>query len=94
VKLAEAVITQAGITLERDKATTGAGAGGTLTTVPYFVHRLSFGKLQEENVPELFDGPFPWENTFGFHPAGMVGHDFFRPYAVTLDFTKMEIVLK
>jgi len=94
VKLAESVIKQAGITLERDKATTGAGAGGTLTTVPYVVHRLSFGNLQEENVPGLFDGPFPWENTFGFHLAGMVGHDFFRPYAVTLDFTKMEIVLK
>jgi Aspartyl protease len=94
VKLAESGIKQAGITLERDKATAGAGAGGTLTTVPYVVHRLSFGKLQEENVSGLFDGPFPWKNTFGFHLAGMVGHDFFRPYAVTLDFTKMEIVLK
>jgi hypothetical protein len=94
VKLAESVIKQAGIKLERDKASAGAGGGGTLTIVPYVVHRLSFGQLQEENVPGLFDGPFPWENTFGFHLAGMVGHDFFRPYAVTLDFTKMMIFLK
>ena len=93
VKLAESVIKQAGITLERDKATTGAG-GGDLTVVPYVVRRLSFGKLQEENVAGLYDGPFPWESTFGFHLAGMVGHDFFRPYAMTLDFTKMEIFLK
>jgi len=42
----------------------------------------------------VFDGPFPWENTFGFHLAGMVGHEFFRPYAVTFDFTNMEIDLE
>ena len=36
-------------------------------------------------------GPFPWENMFGFHLGGMVGHDFFKPYAVTLDFQNMQI---
>ena len=29
-----------------------------------------------KNVQGLYDGPFPWENMFGFHLAGMVGHDF------------------
>jgi hypothetical protein len=94
VKLAQSVIQQAGITLEEDKATTGQGGGGTLTTVPYVVSQLSFGKVQEQNVAGLFDGPFPWENTFGFHLSGMVGHDFFRPYALTLDFQKMQMFLK
>ena len=28
---------------------------------------------------------------FGFHLGGMVGHDFFKPYAVTLDFQNMQI---
>jgi predicted aspartyl protease len=91
VKLAESMIKNAGITLEYDKATTGAGAGGTLTTVPYVVHHLSFGNVHENNVQGLYDGPFPWENTFGFYLAGMVGHDFFRPYALTFDFQKMQI---
>ena len=40
------------------------------------------------------DGPFPWENMFGFHLAGMVGHDFFKPYAVTFDFQNMQIFLQ
>ena len=93
VKLAESVITQAGIKLEHDKASAGAGAGGTLKIVPYVVRRLSFGQVQEENVPGLYDGPFPWENLFGFHLAGMVGHDFFRPYAMTFDFENMKIIL-
>jgi hypothetical protein len=30
---------------------------------------------------------------FGFHLAGMVGHDFFKPYAVTFDFETMRIFL-
>ena len=29
-----------------------------------------------------------------FHRAGMVGHDFFKPYAVTFDFQNMQIFLQ
>ena len=94
VKLAESVIKQAGIKLEQDKAYEGQGAGGTLKIVPYTVRQLSFGDVKEENVAGLYDGPFPWENTFGFYLAGMVGHDFFKPYAVTFDFEDMQIVLQ
>ncbi len=94
VKLAESVIKEAGIKLEQNKATEGAGGGGTLKTVPYTVHQLSFGDIKEENVPGLYDGPFPWQYMFGFHLAGMVGHDFFKPYAVTFDFQNMQIFLQ
>jgi Aspartyl protease/Tetratricopeptide repeat len=94
VKLAESVIKEAGITLEEDKASVGAGGRGTLKIVPYTVHHLSFGDIKEENVQGLYDGPFPWENSFGFHLAGMVGHEFFKPYAVTFDFQNMQIFLQ
>jgi hypothetical protein len=94
VKLAESVITEAGIKLEENKATEGAGGGGKLRIVPYVVHQLSFGDIKEEDVRGLYDGPFPWENMFGFHLAGMVGHDFFKPYAVTFDFQNMQIFLE
>ena len=77
-----------------DSGLAGAGGGGTLKIVPYVVRRLSFGQVQEDNVPGLYDGPFPWENLFGFHLAGMVGHDFFKPYAVTFDFENMKIFLQ
>src|SRR5207248_1359060 len=91
VKLAESVIKEARIELEEDKASEGAGGGGKLKIVPYTVRQLSFGDVKEDNVPGLYDGPFPWEYTFGFHLAGMVGHDFFKPYAVTFDFKNMQI---
>jgi hypothetical protein len=94
VKLAASVIKEAGIKLEEEKATTGAGGGGKLRIVPYVVHRLSFGQLREDNVLGLYDGPFPWENLFGFHLAGMVGHDFFKPHAVTFDFQNMKVYLQ
>jgi hypothetical protein len=94
VKLAESVIKEAGINLEENKAFEGAGGGGALKIVPYTVHQLSFGDIKQENVPGLYDGPFPWENMFGFHLAGMVGHDFLKPYAVTFDFQNMQIFLQ
>ncbi len=94
VKLAESVIKEAGIKLEEDKAYEGAGGGGKLKIVPYTVRQLSFGELQEHNIPGVYDGPFPWETSFGFFLAGMVGHDFFKPYAVTFDFKNMQIYLR
>jgi hypothetical protein len=94
VKLAESVIKEAGITLEENKASEGAGGGGNLKIVPYMVHQVSFGEIKEHNVSGLYDGPFPWEYMFGFHLAGMVGHDFFRPYALTFDFQNMQIFLQ
>lgn len=32
--------------------------------------------------------------SFGFYLAGMAGHDFFKPYAVTFDFDNMRILLQ
>ena len=94
LKLAESVIKEAGIKLEENKASKGAGGGGKLKIVPYTVHQLSFGVIKENNVPGLYDGPFSWENMFGFHHAGMVGHDFFKSYAVTFDFENMQISIR
>jgi aspartyl protease/tetratricopeptide repeat protein len=94
VKLAESVIKEAGIKLEENRAAQGAGGGGVLKIVPYTVHQVSLGDIKEENVQGVYDGPFPWENMFGFHLAGMVGHEFFRPDAVTFDFQNMQIFLQ
>ncbi len=94
VKLGGSMLKAADIKLEEDKASEGAGGGGTLRTVPYVVQQVSLGDIKEENVAGLYDGPFPWENSFGFYLAGMVGHDFFKPYAVTFDFDNMRVLLQ
>ena len=94
VKLAESVIKEAGIKLEEDKAYEGRGRRRKAENRA--LHRAStfLRRIKENNVAGLYDGPFPWENTFGFHLAGMVGHDFFKPYAVTFDFQNMQIFLQ
>jgi tetratricopeptide (TPR) repeat protein len=48
--------------------------------------------LKEQNVPGLYDGPFPWESAFGFRLAGMFGSDFLKGHAVTFDFVNMRII--
>jgi hypothetical protein len=58
------------------------------------VKHVSFGDIKEENVEGLYDGLFPWEHRFGFYLAGMIGHDFLKKYAVTLDFDNMRVLLQ
>jgi predicted aspartyl protease len=94
VKLAESAIQQAGIHLDESKATEGQGGGGMLKIIPYTVAQFTVGEITEQNVPGLYDGPFPWENEFGFHLAGMFGSDFLKHYAVTFDFTNMRIIFR
>ena len=94
VKLAESAIQQAGIHLDESKATEGQGGGGMLKIIPYTVTQFTVGEITQQNVPGLYDGPFPWENEFGFHLAGMFGNDFLKHYAVTFDFTNMRIIFR
>jgi tetratricopeptide (TPR) repeat protein len=94
VKLAESAIQQAGIHLDESKASEGQGGGGILKIIPYTVTQFTVGEITEQNVPGLYDGPFPWENEFGFHLAGMFGSDFLKHYAVTFDFTNMRIIFR
>ena len=94
VKLAESTLQQAGIKLDESKATAGEGGAGALKIIPYTVSAFAVGEISEQNVPGLYDGPFPWENEFGFHLAGMFGSDFLKSYAVTFDFTGMRIIFR
>jgi hypothetical protein len=93
-KLAEFAIKEADIHLEEDKAVEGVGGGGKLRSVPYVVKDLALGAAHERNVPGVFEGPFPWEWTFGFRLAGLISHSFFRPYALTFDFEGMQLLLQ
>jgi hypothetical protein len=91
VKLAEDVITEAGVKLQRDKASEGLGAGGKVTIIPFELAQLSLGDIVKKNAQGVYDGPFSWEHSFGFRLVGMIGHDFYRPYAVTFDFARMRM---
>ena len=68
---------------------------GQSASAPFAIDALTLGDLHAKNLTGLY-GPFPppLENGLGVHLAGIVSHAFFRPYAVTLDFTRMKIYVR
>jgi len=78
--------------LDKSKVEKGQGAAGTFETIPYVVPQVSFAGVDEQKVNGLWDGPLFWEDGLGFHIGGMIGHEFLRTHAVTLDFDGMMLV--
>jgi predicted aspartyl protease len=94
VSLSESALKEAGIKLLEEQATKVIGGGGWVKSIPFKLRRLSLGGATERDVRGWFDGVFPMEHTHGFRIAGIVSHSFFKPYALTLDFTGMRLFLK
>jgi len=90
----ESTLKEAGIQLREGLADEGIGGGGKVKAVPFVVEELTFGSAREHNVQGVYAGVFPFENAFGFRVGGLISHRFFRPYALTLDFTSMRYFLE
>jgi Aspartyl protease/Tetratricopeptide repeat len=90
----KATIQEAAIRLPQGAAVVGQGGGGKVRAVPFKVEELSFGAATEWDV-QAFAGVFPEaiEYSESFRIGGIVSHQFFRPYALTLDFTGMRFFL-
>jgi tetratricopeptide (TPR) repeat protein len=96
----EYVLQEAGITVEWTKAQEAIGGGGTVREVDIVINRLTLGtgvnevigknipaKAIENSVPILGD-------QLGFHIGGLISHQFFCNYALTLDFTGMRLIVQ
>ncbi len=90
----ESTLKKAGIQLQHNFATNGLGGGGKMNIVPIEVDELTLGDACERAIHGAY-GAFPpqIERAFGFHIGGLISHEFFRPYALTLDFTGMRYFL-
>ncbi len=73
---------------------TGIGGGGATSIQPVEIPHLSLGSAQRDALTGLI-GPFPppLETSQGVRIAGLVSHAFFRPWALTFDFDRMELRL-
>lgn len=91
----ESTIKAAGIDLTGLPSFQGVGGGGPVTVTPFTVKELSLGSAKQSNVPSFF-GAFPEETEYGrgFRIGGIISHAFFRPYALTFDFERMQLLLK
>jgi Aspartyl protease/Tetratricopeptide repeat len=92
VNFPESTLKAANIVLDKSRAEKGLGAAGTFESIPYVVPEVLFAGVTEQQVHGLWDGPLFWEDGFGFHIGGMIGHEFLRSHAVTFDFDGMMLV--
>jgi hypothetical protein len=92
VDFPESTLRAANAGLEKSDAEQGQAAAETFQAIPHPVPEVSFAGVTERNVPGLRDGSPSWEQGLGFHIGGMIGHEFLRSHAVTLDFDGMMVV--
>lgn len=90
----QSIIDEAGIKVSTGQIIEGTGGGGKVRAVPFIVDELSLGEARAQGITGLL-GPFPTSLEYGqgFRIAGLISHQFFRPYAVTFDFTNMRLLL-
>ena len=90
----ESTIKAAGIDLTGLPSFQGMGGGGPVTVTPFTVKQLSLGDAKQRNVTGM-TGAFPGslEYGHGFRIGGIISHGFFRPYALTFDFDRMQLYL-
>ena len=91
----ESTIKAAGIDLSQGTEFGGVGGGGEVKAVLFEVNELALGNAKARGIVGFF-GPFPpsLEYSEGFRIAGIISHQFFKPYAVTIDFIGMRFFLK
>jgi hypothetical protein len=89
----ESMIEQASLRFDRNGSVVPATERGA-NLAALVVNELQLGETRQQNVAGLA-GAFPagWEHAYGFRIGGLVGHQFFRPYAVTFDFSGMRLFL-
>ncbi len=90
----ESTLQKAGIKLQENQAKEGLGGGGKVKSIPFMVEKLTLGNAKEYNVNGVYMGAFPLENAFGFHIGGLISHEYFRHYTLSLDFERMRYFLK
>jgi hypothetical protein len=96
----EPVLQAAGITVDWTKSAESPGGGGTMKGTGFTVDRLTLGtganEVVENNVPGVaIENSVPiLGEQLGFHVDGLISHQFFRRYALTLDFTGMRLIVQ
>jgi hypothetical protein len=91
----KSILEEAGIKLAPGAETEGVGGGGAVKITPFSLAELSLGSARETDLTGVY-GAFPetleWGNDFRI--AGLISHQFFRGYSLTLDFERMRLVLR
>lgn len=89
------ILDEGGINVPEGQTFEGVGGGGRMKIVPVTIDEIALGPITRRKLGGL-SGPFPetLEYSQGFRIGGIISHQFFRPYAISFDFTGMRLFLK
>ena len=96
----ESLLQEAGIAVDWTKAEAGIAGFGKTETVDVTADELALGagenRVVARNLPgAVFKTPIEvLGDKLGFRVGGVVSHQFFRDYALTLDFERMRLILQ
>jgi hypothetical protein len=95
----ESTLRDAGIAVDWAKAKEGIGGFGKAKEVDIVLDQLTLGtgpnEVVEHHVPGSAIKKFGlWGYRFGFWIGGLISHQFFRHYALTLDFVGMRLIVR
>lgn len=88
------LVHEAAISLDEAQAGIGVGGGGAVTAVPFVAQRIAVGTAVQHDIAGTYT---PQGDPFGIFPFtvwGAISNDFLRPYAYTVDFDAMRIVMQ
>ncbi len=76
-----------------DKAQTGIGGGGPVKFIPVVADELCLANACQKDIPGMYTPEGSPLAMFPFAVSGAVSHKYLEHYAVTLDFSRMELTL-
>jgi predicted aspartyl protease len=83
----------AGVKLDAGQTETGMGGGGEVSAISFTATKMTLRNAEARNVPGKFIQGSPIGAGPAFKVAGIVSHDFFKGWALTIDIDRMELVL-
>jgi tetratricopeptide (TPR) repeat protein len=83
-----------GLAYDRLQKNKALGGGGYFSTNPMEIDSLCLGDLCIKKLHGVF-GAFPKqiENSLGFKISGLISHEYFRNYSLTIDFDSMKYIV-
>ncbi|WP_242910901.1 aspartyl protease family protein [Actinomadura terrae] len=65
---------------------------GTIKCFPIEASRVSLGRAVGHNIRGVA-GPLLFDDAYGFHTLANITHEFFKPFAITFDYTNMNLYI-
>jgi hypothetical protein len=90
----KSTLRKSGLTYQKNMRSKGLGGGGNFINYPMEIEKICLGDICASDLHGVY-GTFPKqiEKSFGFNVNGLISHEFFRNYSLTIDFVEMKYII-